>query len=437
MKDIWKTIRLGVYVFALPLVATAAASAHQWMTDSNPVQIADLPVATTVSDGHVINNLMQHTITADHDGIVRGRLISIDQKTAAAIGLGELKVYFARNGEIASETATESDGSFEIKGLKTGAYSFIAAGESGFAAYGINVVAGGEGAEPTMMEVAAVSPKFTAVREILKNNVPKSVADEIVALANANNEQPTPIKLEGANRVKIVDGSLVGNLVPIWGENQMIAGTYVHIVKNDKQIAVTQVDESGHFQIPDIAPGVYDFVAAGPAGFAAVGFEAIQEPVAAAADSEVIETAIPESIVEVDAAIMDAAADAQDVVATDIPADAGYVDPSYNIGYADSFDVALTSPQDGSYVGDSVYDYSQPYSAPSIEYAGQAVGCGGACGSSCGGCGDSSGYGNCCGGSAGGGGRFWKILGIAGFALGLAAIIDNGDQGMMTAMQPN
>ncbi len=433
MKDIWKTIRLGVYVFALPLVATAAASAHQWMTDSSPVQVVDLPVATTVSDGHVINSLRQHTITSDQDGIVRGRLISIDQKTAAAVGLGELKVYFARNGKIASQTSTKSDGSFEIKGLETGAYSFIAAGESGFAAYGINVVAGGEGAEPTMMEVAAVSPKFTAVREILKNHVPKSVADEIVALANANDEQPTPIKLEGANRVKIVDGALVGNIVPIWGQNQMIAGTYVHIVKNDKQIAVTQVDESGHFQIPDIAPGVYDFVAAGPAGFAAVGFEAIQEPVAAAADSEVIETAIPESVVEVDAAIMDAAADAQDVVS----ADAGYVDPSYSVSYADSFDVALTSPQDGYYVGDSVYDYSQAYTAPSIEYAGQAVGCGGACGSSCGGCGDSSGYGNCCGGAASGGGRFWKILAVAGFALGLAAIIDNGGEQGMTPSTPN
>jgi hypothetical protein len=421
-----------MYVFALPLVATAAASAHQWMTDSNPVQVVDLPIATIAANGQVINSLRQHTITADQDGIVRGRLISIDQKTFAAVGLGELKVFFARNGKIASEAATTSDGSFEVKGLQPGAYSFIAAGESGFAAYGVDVVAGGEGTEPTMMEVAAVSPKFTAVREILKNRVPKSVADEIIALANANDENPTPIKLQGANRVKIVDGELVGNIVPIWGQNQMVGGTYVHIVKNDKQIAVTQVDDNGHFQIPDIAPGVYDFVAAGPAGFAAVGFEAIQEPVAAAADSEVIETAIPESVVEVDAAVMDAA---QDVVAADVPVDTGYVDPSYSVGYADSFDVALTSPQDGYYVGDSMDYYGQDYGASSIEYAGQAVGCGGACGSSCGGCGDSSGYGNCCGG--GGGGRFGRILAVAGFALGLAAIIDTGNQQMMTPMQPN
>lgn len=425
-----------MYVFALPLVATAAASAHQWMTDSNPVQVADLPVvATAAINGQVINSLRQHTITADQEGIVRGRLISIDQKTLAAVGLGELKVFFARNGKIASESATTSDGSFEIKGLQPGAYSFIAAGESGFAAYGVDVVAGGEGAEPTMMEVAAVSPKFTAVREILKSRVPKSVADEIVALAKANDENPTPIKLQGANRVKIVDGALVGNIVPIWGQNQMVGGTYVHIVKNDKQIAVTQVDDNGHFRIPDIAPGVYDFVAAGPAGFAAVGFEAIQEPVAAAADSEVIETAIPESVVEVDAAVMDAA---QDVVAAGAPVvDSGYVDPSYSVGYADSFDVALTSPQDGYYVGDSM-DYSQDYGygTPSIDYAGQAVGCGGACGSSCGSCGDSSGYGNCCGGGSGGG-RFGRILGIAGFALGLAAIIENGGEQPITASQTN
>jgi hypothetical protein len=37
MKNKWKTIKLGLALFALPLVATAAASVHQWIAESNPM----------------------------------------------------------------------------------------------------------------------------------------------------------------------------------------------------------------------------------------------------------------------------------------------------------------------------------------------------------------------------------------------------------------
>ena len=43
MKDVWKTFKLGLYVFALPLIATAAASAHQWITNNEPVSDISVP----------------------------------------------------------------------------------------------------------------------------------------------------------------------------------------------------------------------------------------------------------------------------------------------------------------------------------------------------------------------------------------------------------
>lgn len=454
MNDLWKTVRLGVYIFALPLVATAAASAHQWMTDANPVSVADLPVAATVVDGQSVDNLRAHIITQNSDGVVKGRLVSIESKSREAVGLGGLKVYFSQNGEIAKQAYTGSDGSFAIEGLSAGAYSFIASGETGFAAYGVNVIASDSKAT-NVMEVAAVSPKFETVRQILDNRVPAKVADEIVELAKSNTNKVSPIEVNGSNRIMInSEGELVGNVVPIFGIHQSVAGTFVHIVKNDKQIAATQVDASGHFQIPDIAPGVYDFVAAGPAGFAAVGFEAIQEGDVVAEpmeDTEVVEASIPdsasipESIIETDPTTMvDAAAmvePVQDVIATDIPMDAGYADGGYvdsgyvdsgfdagyvDPGYSSSLDVCMTCPQDNFVVADTV-GYAcdscgggevvvDSYVAPPIEYIGEAVGCGCAAGGSCGGCGSFGGYGGCC--APGGGLRGGGLLGGLGGALG-------------------
>ena len=41
MKDFLGILRLCAYLFALPLIATAAASAHQWAADNAPVVAAE------------------------------------------------------------------------------------------------------------------------------------------------------------------------------------------------------------------------------------------------------------------------------------------------------------------------------------------------------------------------------------------------------------
>ena len=414
MKDFWSTIKLGLYVFALPLVATAAASAHQWMSDTSPITVAATPVAMTVSNGAIVGTVRSHTITIDRDGVVKGRLVSIEQKSRNAVGLGGLKVYFARDGKIAKQTVTASDGSFSVEGLEEGAYSFVSAGESGFAAYGVNVVLGDADA-PTVMEVAAVSPKFTMVKEILEKRVPAHIADQIIELARSTNKQATPPS-DGANRVLIEDGKLVGSIVPIWGPHQSVAGTSIHIVQNDKEIAKARVDDKGNFQISEIQPGVYDFIAAGQTGFAAVSFEAVEEP--ALVDSEIVQTSIPANTVA--------------------------------NAYAPltSFNVALTSPQDNAVVGGSV-DYASAsaggfadnYTAPPIEYAGEIAGEGCCAGAACGGCGDFSGYSNCCGGGAGGGlfsggGGLGRVAGLIGLALGIVAVSTSGDSGPVSPSAP-
>ncbi len=452
MKDLWKTVRLGVYVFALPLVAITAASAHQLISDSKPIETL-VPDATAMIDVDNIGTLRSHTLAIDEDGAVRGRIVNIDASTKHAAGLGSLKVYFAQNGTVAYEIFTEADGSFVAENLAPGVYSFIAAGETGFAAYGVNIVEAGSGEFPNVMEAAAVSPTFSAVQNILNSHVPARVANEIVQTVNVEASS-----IAGANRVQLVDGDLHGNVVSIVGTRETAAGTFVHIVRNDEEIASVEVDNNGSFRIQDLDPGVYDFVAAGPSGFAAVGFEAVQDEVVGAVDSEIIETAIPESVVNVDASFADAGA-AQEFIPANVPMDggfdAGYYDPAM------SLDVAMTAPNDGHILGDSVgyacdtcggAPVSDGYISSPAEYAGQSVGCGCAAGGACGGASNFGSFNscNCCGGGArgfGGGGRLFGGGGGGGGGLGrlvslgllgtaIAAIADDDNNGIPNTPSP-
>ncbi|MEM7453681.1 MAG: hypothetical protein AAF456_04925 [Planctomycetota bacterium] len=407
MKDLWKTIRQGVYIFALPLVATAAASAHQWINDNQPVDTVEI-AAVAQADVAEVETLRSHTLSMDEDGMVRGRIVNIDSEVLSADGVGGLKVYFAQNGSVVEQAFTEADGSFAIEGLQAGVYSFVAAGELGFAAYGVNVVETGE--FPNVMEAAAVSPEFAVVRDILEKTLGTEVAANVVSVVSEGDVN----HVAGSNRVKLVDGDLVGNVLPIVGTPESVAGTVVHLIQNDEQVARVEVDNTGSFRVQDIEPGVYDFVAAGPQGFAAIGFEAVQE-VAVDATDAVEETVVP--------------------VALAVP---------------------MTAPQDSFIVGDSVgyaYDtyagvpYSDGYTSSPISYAGEC----GSFGAACGACGDAAFAGNCCGGfggfggcggcgigGIGGGGRFLRFAAIAAaIAIPLSSDDDDGDGGGMTPSNTN
>ena len=389
--------QLGLMLVALPFVATAAASAHQWISSTSPISAPEAITSSRISADRV------HNIALNRSGGIEGRITTL--KNADGKGLADLKVYFVRNGEIAQETVTDSTGTFRIDNVAEGAYSFVATGEGGFAAYGVNVVAHNGNSQVNAMEAAAVSPRFSVVKEILENNLPQQIASEILeGSSNITDE------LVGANRIQLQDGNLVGSIVPLFGEIAAVEGTNVHIIQNDKQVAQVQADVNGAFSVANLEPGVYDFVAAGPTGIAAVSFQAIDEEGQITAESVIDSDEIPVAIepatfvspepVAVQPAAAAAALPFQDMVSADIPYDT-----------ASSLDVCTTCSNDAGFVGQQadyagsevVYDNGYDMGAP-IEYASDAVSCGGACGASCGATGDFSGFSSCNACSGGGGG---------------------------------
>jgi hypothetical protein len=381
MNKQWKLVKSITLLAVLPLVVTAAASAHQWMSNSSPISIDIAGEAAAVSNQ--IGSARVHTVALNRAGVVEGRIASINAESKESSGLAELRIYFVQNGEIVEETTTLEDGTFSVDGLSEGAYSFVATGENGFAAYGVRVTAGGEEVSTNVMEAAAVSPQLEVVKSILKDRLPSEVANEILEdAAKANHEN-----VVGANRVHLNNGSLTGHVLPIIGDVAIVAGTQVHIFRDDEQVAEVIADQTGSFMVPDMEPGVYSFVAAGPSGFAAVSFEAVAQPEAAAIDNEatvtefIIDSQISETPVTTVAPVQDA-------------------------DYSDSMDVYLTSGQDSGVIHDNM-DYGSSdgglLNAP-IEYAGESVGSGSAVGGSCGSCGDFGGVSSCGGGGGGGGG---------------------------------
>ncbi len=446
MKNKWKTFKFGLMLFALPMVATAAASAHTWMVESNPISIDSEKVSFEDAG---IGLARVHTVALNNNGAVEGRIATINANSTE--GLSSLKVFFVQDNKVVKETTTKSDGTFTASGMAEGDYSFIATGENGFAAYGVRVVSGGN--HNNVMEAAAVSPHFAAVKQILNDNLPTQVANEIL------NAQPqADVKVVGSNRVRLIDGNLNGHVASLSDGNSKAAqGTSVHILKGDTMVAEVDADENGSFSVPDLEPGVYDFVAAGPSGFAAVSFQAVEADVEEGALSSLIDTEVDteEVAVSIDPVAGPLPANFADPIAYQ---DAIPADIPFDAGFSNSLDVCTTCQQDVGFVGEQINfagteTFAEPitysadqYSAP-IEYAGESIGCGCASGGCCGSAGTFSNFSSCntCGGGArgglfrgrgfgagagllGGGSRgIGRLALIGGLTAGIVAIADDDD----------
>ena len=260
MKSQLKFMKTAFLVAVLPFAVTAAVSATQLLSDTAPLTVELDGVTATKAQ---LGADRVHTVALNQAGAVEGRIATINAGSKEAAGLAELKVYFIQNGEVIYQAQTDADGAFAVEDVAEGAYSFVATGENGFAAYGVRVVANDGTDQVNFMEAAAVSPRFEVVKQILDAKLPEEVANQIIE----DSSEVTGAQVVGANRVQLENGKLTGRVLPLVGDVDAVAGTYVHILKSDEQIAEVQADEAGNFEIADLEPGVYNFVAAGPTGF--------------------------------------------------------------------------------------------------------------------------------------------------------------------------
>lgn len=350
-------------------------------------------------------------VALSRDGLVTGRVVAIDAPSKLASPLSGIDVFFVRDGLIARSTVSDDKGNFSVDGLAPGSYSFIGASAKGFVAYGVVVQAVDNASSAESFMVApTVAPRFIAVSEIAARYLPKRapvLLEEIEMKTSLDGVEQID---DGANRVFLQSGNLVGNVRTL-ASDVAIDTTKVFLVQNDAIVAESTVDSSGGFVFQAVTTGVFDFVAAGPGGFAAIGFEAISE-------------GEEQSVVEKQTST---------VVGGDLAARA---DQPAKVP-AKELRCLLTLPVDSQVVaeqlaranelaGESVADNSP---AAPLDAYDDAIGCGAACGST--GCGCQSDYfdsGACCGGAGGGGGWFGGGFGgLAAAALFAWAITEFDD----------
>ncbi|MEE2827195.1 MAG: carboxypeptidase-like regulatory domain-containing protein [Planctomycetota bacterium] len=272
MKDFLGILRLAAYLLALPLIATAAASANQWASDTTPIVGPELLVAEGVetSTAPAPLPLQDHVVAKNDAGEVVGQ-VAIYDRSQLRTGLRNLTIYFVRGGKIVEETRTDPEGGFRVGELKDGHYTLIAAGESGFAVVGLNVVTGGD-EEQGLFEVTAATPEFNTIKRTLT----EFSGSETSQLSPSAVDPQAKSEVAASSRVWLTkDGKLEGRVISL---NQVLSGsTSVAFIKDDKVVAKAVADQDGSFQVGGLEPGVYDVIATGPNGVSVVSLQAVPE----------------------------------------------------------------------------------------------------------------------------------------------------------------
>jgi hypothetical protein len=376
MSNFWNITRYGFALVALPLAVTAAASAHQRIANATPIS---LEVTSVVSELSNIGVERCHTVALNRIGGVDGRVVSFASNQSDR-GLSDLVVRFVKNGKTIRQGKTNSDGVFSINDVPEGVYSFIASGESGYAAYSIRVLSDSSGKYSDVVEVAAVT-------EV--NAVDRLINKQIQPEAQRAGTDSSELSEAGVNRVVVMDGNLIGRALDLDGNG--ISQMQIDILKDGVSVASVMTGVDGEYVVPDIQPGVYGLVAVGANAAAVVGFEAV----------EIADQAIKSSFVST----------------------AGEATRKYG----ESLIVYVAARQD--LVQEVIIEEEFVYEDAPIEYIGQSIACGGACGS-CGPAADS-----CCspapgcgilGGGGGGGGGIGRLIAIGGLTVGVIALAGDG-----------
>jgi len=223
--------------------------------------------------------LRRHQVLLTPDGRLSGRVQTFADWRGASQPLSGAIVHLMRGGRVAARVETDAEGQFTAEGLSDGTYSLIAQSTEGLLAYALHVQTAASDAEAAMFQLesraatawddAAIiarvldywerEPPFERTREPQSETIPVSVR---------------PIAQQGAaattlwhHRVRVQpDGRLIGRLRrlhPVTGRPIIARDIEVAIYRNGTLQGQGWTDETGYFEIPRVAPGVYSLVATG------------------------------------------------------------------------------------------------------------------------------------------------------------------------------
>ena len=382
MNDILGILRLCAYLFALPLVATAAASAHQWAAYNTPITVTEMPAAIESAriDTELQPTLQDHVVGKNEVGEVVGQ-VAVYNPSQIRTGLRNLSVYFVQDGKIVEETRTDRNGGFKVAGLRDGVYSLIAAGDAGFAVVGLNVVSDVPLTQAEVFEVTAATPEFRTIKRLLAEFASSDLANKI---AGDLTPDAADQDVAASSRVWLTeDGRINGRVISL--TQDLSGSTSVAFIKGDQVVAEAKAGQDGIFQVEGLSPGVYDVIATGPNGVSVVSVQAVEEGAV------------------------------KEVYTSLTTFHSSAIAPTADLVLADSGDSRIVSKSIEYYTQVASGSDAITYDSAPVAVVGDEMVMGTACGSCCGG-----------GGGAVGGRRLGMLALLAGVAVPLAVTSNNG-----------
>ncbi len=244
-----------------------------------PTVMADDSVAAATQNVSSLNQLFsKQWVRLDTDGSITGSLVQLADNDKAPVA--GLPVYLVQDGEIAYSNKADDAGSFSFKGVKTGSYSLVTRTNESIAAFSLQVLDAGNTHLSSSVEVRVVRPAGGKVKEILRSNLLPIVAVRTEIKEIEKDPLGESRSFSKSQFVRLdKDGKLSGQLGSVSSAN--MSNMVVYVLRNGEQVAKAKADNDGKFSVEGLRPGVYGFVAAGNAGFAATSFQLVSGSIGA------------------------------------------------------------------------------------------------------------------------------------------------------------
>jgi hypothetical protein len=245
-----------------------------------PNLMADEGIAAVAQSAPVLNQLFsKQWVRLNPDDSITGNLVQLaDNDTVPMAGL---PVSLVQHGDVVSTAIADQNGSFTFDNVKTGSYSLVTRTNESIAAFSLQVLDARNTHLNSSVEVRVVRPAGLKVKEIIRSQTLPLVAVRAELQGVTKDPLGESRSFSKSQFVRLdANGKLLGQLGSVANAAKM-SEMVVYVLRNGEEVARAKADAEGKFSIEGLRPGVYGFVAAGGAGFAATSFQLVSGSVGA------------------------------------------------------------------------------------------------------------------------------------------------------------
>ena len=288
-------LSLGVTVGSLYVTVSAAVS-NLAATDATEVSV---PVAVSRTSITVDSTFCDVPLTAD--GSLTARFSGINVPSGELEPASDLEVTLVSADGTEITTSTAVDGLCLFSNVTPGPYTINVAGPQGRLSYGIRAVTGdvdvaetqtGNKAVPVSVSLAprvdsalAPSRDSAALDSVISSVIVTPVEGTAASSGGAAMEtgmgsaSAAAETYLGHEPIRLnLDGSLEGQLAlldPVTGNVTPVKDLTVRFISNDEVVAITTVNPDGSFVQSNMLPGIYSMVVAGSDAIGYIGIEVV------------------------------------------------------------------------------------------------------------------------------------------------------------------